>query len=119
MGWRPTSKHIVFARPAPASGYTGWKTAIVLPSGSLNHADRPIGVVAMWSTVFERRCVVVVEHDAAISECRHVLVDVGTPEADLSRDQRYHRLGELDASGRSLETRRYLRDGGRRWCLAS
>jgi len=29
----------------------GWKSAIVLPSGSLNHADLPTGVVAMWLTV--------------------------------------------------------------------
>jgi hypothetical protein len=33
--------------------YAGWKTAMVLPSGSLNHADRPIGVVAMWFTVLK------------------------------------------------------------------
>ncbi len=32
--------------------YSGWNRAIVFPSGSLNHADRPSpGVVAMWSTV--------------------------------------------------------------------
>ena len=36
---------------ARAVTYAGWKTAIVLPSGSLNHAERPMGVVAMWFTV--------------------------------------------------------------------
>jgi hypothetical protein len=41
-------------RPREAmSFYAGWKMAIVLPSGSLNHADRPIGVVAMWFTVLK------------------------------------------------------------------
>ena len=31
--------------------YAGWKSAKVFPSGSLNHADLPIGVVAIWSMV--------------------------------------------------------------------
>src|SRR5215468_9032351 len=32
--------------------YAGWKRAIVLPSGSLNHAERPMGVVATcWSVL--------------------------------------------------------------------
>ena len=34
------------------TGYSGWNSATVLPSGSLNHADLPIrAVVATWPTV--------------------------------------------------------------------
>ena len=41
------------ARCEPVS-YSGWKTAIVLPSGSLNQADRPMpGEVTTWSTVLK------------------------------------------------------------------
>ena len=37
---------------SPAVDYSGWNSARVLPSGSLNHADLPMpGVVATWLTV--------------------------------------------------------------------
>jgi hypothetical protein len=43
------------ARPAVRSGaetYSGWNSARMLPSGSLNHADLPTPVVvATWLTV--------------------------------------------------------------------
>src|SRR4051794_19450423 len=31
----------------------GWNRAMVLPSGSVNHADRPMGEVTTWSTVLK------------------------------------------------------------------
>lgn len=39
-------------RSVLATLYSGWKTAMVLPSGSLNQAERPMpGEVTMWSMV--------------------------------------------------------------------
>ena len=31
----------------------GWNSAIVFPSGSLNHAELPTGVVSAWSTILK------------------------------------------------------------------
>ena len=56
-GWfaDSTELHRVEARirPPRVIGYSGWNSASVFPSGSLNHADLPMpGVVATWFTVF-------------------------------------------------------------------
>ena len=47
-GIEPLDRAVVSNR----RGYSGWNSARVLPSGSLNHADLPMpAVVATWLTV--------------------------------------------------------------------
>ena len=63
--------------------YSGWKIAMVLPSGSLNQAERPMpGVVTTWSTVLKFR-VVLLELDASAHEFSDVFGDVGRTRSGL------------------------------------
>jgi hypothetical protein len=52
--WRPTSaSRRRGGAAARRRGGAGWKSAMVLPSGSLSHADLPTGVVSTWSTILD------------------------------------------------------------------
>ena len=69
---------------SPRHNYSGWKTAIVLPSGSLNQAERPMpGEVTTWSTVLNVPVSYSSNSMPLRGELGDVLVDVGRPEAHL------------------------------------
>ena len=86
---RATSRRSLRLRPRGVRGgrsvtvHSGWKHAMVLPSGSLCQAERPMTAVVTTSSKVSNAPVVFLEPDSVAGERGAVMVDVGCPEAHV------------------------------------